>query len=258
MAAAQIAMATNTFLGPLMDAAGNDYRIIASSSAIFWTAVRLLLGKTGSVDWYAVLHAVITAIGSILCIYFDLHASEIDPKGTPEPLRSIRCASALTVLHTLLPIVSLGYAVHDLVDGIYLKRADFFAHGLFLMVCLVIVCEMGAPHLVVAGLVMELSTLPLNLLKVQWSRPSYMLANATVLVLTFFLGRIVAFPWLWARWIDTFREEHAKGEPMCYPSHFIYIVVAFGSVFHVLNFYWFALIVRGIWRKLHGKKPRLD
>ena len=119
-----------------------------------------------NVYWYAVLHAILTGPPALLCMYLDAHASRIDPGSSPEPLRSIKGAQALTPLHSLVPMISLGYGLVDLVEGIYLKRYDYVIHGLSMLASMGSCCFLGKSHLVTPALIMELSSVPLNVSRV--------------------------------------------------------------------------------------------
>ena len=113
-------------------------------------------------DWYAVLHAILTGPPALLCMHLDSHASRIDPGSSSEPLRSIKGAEALTPLHAIIPMVSLGYGLVDLIEGIFLNRGDFIVHGLGVLASMGSCCYLGKSHLVTPALVMELSSIPLN------------------------------------------------------------------------------------------------
>ena len=47
-----------------------------------------------------------------------------------EPQRSFRCLPPASTLAWALPPIELGYALHDLLDGLRMRRADLVAHGL--------------------------------------------------------------------------------------------------------------------------------
>jgi len=100
---------------------------------------------------------------------------------------------------------------------------------------------------------MEMSTIPLNLLKYKFDRPMMSIANTVIFIITFFLSRLIVFPWLWGRWIWTYYEEITDDGPeSCYPSYFIYIVVSIGLVFHGLNIFWMFRIIKGAIKKIRG------
>jgi hypothetical protein len=151
-------------------------------------------------------------------------------------------------------MISLGYAVLDLFDGLVRKRVDNILHGLILGVLMTIVCEIGSQHLTTYGLVMEISTVPLNLLKVEWSSTVFSVINQASFVGLFFVGRILVVPALWLSWILTYRDEVLLGgATSCYPDYFFaYVYVGFGASFHALNVYWMYLIVKGALRKMRG------
>jgi len=98
---------------------------------------------------------------------------------------------------------------------------------------------------------MEVSTIPLNLLKYNFDRPIISIANTVIFIITFFMSRLIVFPWLWGRWIWTYHEAIAGDSPSsCYPSYFIYIVVSIGLVFHGLNAFWMFRIIKGAIKKI--------
>jgi len=46
-----------------------------------------------------------------------------------EPQRSFRCLPPASTLAWALPPIELGYALHDLLDGVRMRRVDLVAHG---------------------------------------------------------------------------------------------------------------------------------
>jgi hypothetical protein len=252
MGAYSFATAVASACGPLLDAAGGDYRLVTAASAAVWLALKTAAGRRGRVDWYSLVHAVVAGAGGCMCIYLDAHAAALDPAGlgVPEPLRSVRCAPALTPLHTLLPMVTLGYAAADLLHGVALGRGDFILHGAGLGACFGFVCQLGVPHLVAGALVMDVSSVPLNVLHVAWRSAAVDVLVHVIFAAAFFATRIVVFPLLWYRWVAAFLGEATA--PACYPSFFIYAVVGFGLLFHGLNAYWMVLIAKKAARKVTG------
>jgi hypothetical protein len=64
---------------------------------------------------------------------------------------------------------------------------------------------------------------------------------------------MVAFPWLWGRWVWTYYIEVTEaGAVTCYPQYFIFVVVVVGLVFHGLNVYWMNIIIIGAAKKIRG------
>lgn len=77
--------------------------------------------------------------------------------------------------------------------------------------------------------------------------------NTFAFVLSFFFSRMVAFPWLWGRWVWTYYIEVTEaGAVTCYPQYFIFVVVVVGLVFHGLNVYWMNIIIIGAAKKIRG------
>ncbi len=238
-----------SYIDPLL--ASYTSRQISLFSALIWIVLKQVLGKSLGVDWYAMIHALVTAGGALVVVYLDLNAEVIAGEG--EPLRSIRCEPALTSLHSILPMVSLGYAFSDFVEGVRLWRKDWILHGLLLGSCFMLVCELGVPHLVSAPLHREVSSIPLNLLHAKWSNPVLVMGTNASFLLSFFFSRIVLVPYLWYKWLLTYYNEIivAKGD-LCYPWWFVYTVLFFGIGFHALNSYWMIFIFKKAYRKLSG------
>ena len=136
---------------------------------------------------------------------------------------------------------------------------DFMVHGFSLGSVMLAVCELKVPHTVASLLIMEVSSVPLNLLKVKWTRPIFGHLNGATFVTTFFFSRIVAVPWLWSRWLLAFYGIVAVGgSSPCFPSYFFYVVLAFGAIFHSLNVYWFWVIVKGSQKRVFGLEKKAD
>jgi len=78
-----------------------NYRFVSLISAAFFAFIKLVLGKRGGVDWYAVVHAFIATVGSTLCLVIDFYADSIDP-GVLNTI-SILCTVPVVSPFTLLP-----------------------------------------------------------------------------------------------------------------------------------------------------------
>jgi hypothetical protein len=85
-----------------------NLRTVAAVSFASLLVARTVGGIRGGIDWCALIHAIVTAIGSVMCTYLDLFSSH-SLTGTNEPLRSCLCHPALTSLHRILPAITLGY-----------------------------------------------------------------------------------------------------------------------------------------------------
>uniref|UniRef100_A0A7S4HND2 TLC domain-containing protein n=1 Tax=Odontella aurita TaxID=265563 RepID=A0A7S4HND2_9STRA len=248
-------------------AASWNLRYVAVVSGAILMAVHVLGKKVGpdgqkkinrgGVCWDGLLHGILSGVGSSLCLYLDFFAAE-EISGSPEPMRSIRCEGPLTSLHRLLPAITWGYAMVDIVDSFTLGN-DFLMHGTMLGAVMGTVCELGVPHTITPMLIMEVSTIPLNLTGATFLPQIAILVAQLMFAVLFFIIRILLVPLLWARWVKTFYEEEAiEKDNVCFPHWFIYVVLVFGVLFHSLNFYWFRKVVRKIKRKLVGEEKMTD
>jgi hypothetical protein len=123
---------------------------------VFFLAIRLRFGKQLQIDWDAFVHALLTTIGSCMCVYLD-YSTAIDIRGFPEPQGSIiHCLGPLTSLHRILPSITLGYAICDILNGFTLG-ADALAHGFATFTVMALFIVHGASHIMTPMLVMEVS-----------------------------------------------------------------------------------------------------
>ena len=80
-----------------------------------------------------------------------------------EPLNMVRCGSPVTSLHRVLPTVSLGYAILDLVDGFAIDLA-FMMHGIAFFTFSLCLSEINKNELLAIMLTLEVSNLKIILL----------------------------------------------------------------------------------------------
>ena len=253
MATAHLAALAIRISAATLDAASGNYRIIAVVSGCWWLTIKSTLGNSGGVYWFSLLHAMVTGVGGALCAYLDFFGIPSDQ--VQEPLRSVQCAPALSPLHTILPMITLGYALSDLLEGLHIGKWDFIYHGLVLGLCCLILCEMGLSHVVGSALIMEISSIPYNFVSVKWRIAGVDMAVNVLFMVSFFVSRIVAFPILWSRWLYVYHAEVVmRGKESCYSSTFVCIVLVFGIAFHALNLYWMVLISRKAYRKVFGRQ----
>jgi len=228
-----------------------NLRYVAAAAAVLFWLVRSTMRKKRGVDWYALLHALITASGSLACVYLDAVASEA-LTGEPEPARSCRCHGPLTSLHRILPAVTMGYALFDLIDGFTIS-VDFALHGLATFFLMAYFTEHDLPQFITPMLLMEVSTLFLTVVRADFFSPTMAMANQLLFALNFFLFRLVVCPLIWLKIILVLYQEQSGGQSSsCLPSHFGVVVLLFGTFFHVLNGYWFVKIVKKARRKMAG------
>jgi TLC domain len=208
----------------LDDCGGWDWnlRLVGLVSASLLLFVRLALQRKWGIEWYALIHALVSSGGAIICLYLDSTSSELLTGGMNEPLRAVLCQEPLTSLHRILPAITMGYALFDLYDGIFIS-IDFIMHGTATLAIMAIFVEVNAPQIMSPMLIMETSTIFLNVTKCDFFTPTMSIANLACFVISFFVTRLVIFPVLWVRLMMTMwekREDSAFQE--CYPAHFKY------------------------------------
>jgi len=214
-------------------------------------AIRFTFKKYRGVDWYALIHAIITGYGSLFAAYLDAHAAE-PLTGLAEPLRSCSCHGSLTSLHRVLPAITMGYATFDLLDGLTLG-IDFALHGFFTLLVMVVFVQMNAPHVVAPFLLMEVSTINLAMMRADFFPELVALANMAGFAFFFFLFRIVVCPILWWQLCQVmWAERNSETYQSCFPPALLPFFVLAGVFFNALNSFWFYKIVRKIQRKLSG------
>ena len=156
---------------------------VAMATTATILVIRACLGQLHGVDWYAFMHALVTGVGSILCLYLDVFAYDSLREGTytfthvihtTHPrfansrfahstislsptvrLNPGQCGDTpLTSLHRILPAITMGYSVFDMFDGFHL-RLDFLLHGGATFLVMALFVENDVPHLVTSMLLME-------------------------------------------------------------------------------------------------------
>jgi len=232
-----------------------NLRFVAVLTAGALWLVRRALGKKRGVDWYAFVHAVLTATGSLACVYLDVASSESFEPHVPEPLRSCRCSGPLTSLHRILPAITMGYSLFDFLDGITIS-VDFALHGSATLFVMAFYCEIGAPHFITPMLLMEVSTVFLTVVRADFFTERMAMANQLLFALNFFLFRLVVVPLVWLKHIVVMAEERTSDTfRECFPPYFFPVSLVFGVFFHLLNAYWFVKIAKKARRKITGIEP---
>lgn len=91
-----------------------------------------------------------------MCVYLDYSAAT-DIRGFPEPQGStLHCLGPLTSLHRILPSITLGYAICDIINGFTLGK-DALAHGFATFMVMSLFIGHGASHIMTPMLLMEVS-----------------------------------------------------------------------------------------------------
>lgn len=221
-----------------------------------FAAMRLTLAERGGINWYALLHAIIAGLGGVVCAYLSFVSAEY-MTGTPEPLGTALCHGPLTSLHRILPTVSVGYSVFDLLDGLHLG-ADFLSHGAVMFLFSAYIMEVDKNQVLAVMLTLEVSTIFLDLIRAKFFTPRMAMANMLLFVITFFLCRIVFGPYAIYQHASVLYSVGREQSQHCLPRGFDHIILVTGIFFNVLNFFWFYKILRKLKRKLTGTEGIKD
>lgn len=229
-----------------------NLRTVAATSAITFLTIRTRIHRTYEVEWDSFIHSIISGLGSAICIYLNYYAA-IPLAGFPEPIASLEeCQGPLTSLHRIIPAITQGYAICDIINGFHLLSKglgpEFLAHGLATFLVAAFFNELNASHILTPVLIMEGSTIPLGILRAKFLTPTTQVICQGIFVLLFFICRLVVFPLMLIEALP-----YMKGK--CFPHYLYYVCFIFGLFFNCLNVFWFVKIVKKIHRKMSGKEP---
>lgn len=230
-----------------------DLFSVAVTSAAIFLSIRLLLGKKYGVDWDAFVHALLTAIFSCICQYYNSFLAD-EMRGHPEPYGSIsKCLGPLTSLHRIVPSMTLGYAICDIINGFTLG-VDALAHGFATFTVMAAFVYLDASHIIAPMLTMEVSTMFLAIMRGEFFTPGQKIGLQFVFTITFFITRVLLTPYLMVGVLMTI--YHDQGE--CIHPALFWVTLIFSIFFTGLNIFWFYKIVQKINRKLSGKESMAD
>ena len=226
-----------------------NLRVVAGVSAVVLLSMRYTIGHKWNVDWDALVHAVISGVGSAVCIYLNIYAASHMTGGVNEPLGTIQCNGALTSLHRIIPAITQGYAICDIINGWKLGPA-FLAHGIGTFTIMTLFNELEASAIITPMLIMEVSTIVLAMLRCEFFTPKLQLITQATFALLFFVCRILIAPYLCLDVIVKMNEHLGD----CYPRFIYYVTLVFGVFFNGLNLFWFIKLVKKIQRKIRGEE----
>lgn len=226
---------------------------VAIMSAVIFLSIRFLLGKKYDVDWDALVHAVLTAILSCMCQYLNYY-SAIEMRGEPEPYGTIaKCMGPLTSLHRIVPSITLGYAICDIINGFTLS-IDAVAHGFATFTVMASFIYLDASPLITPMLVMEVSTSILAFLRAKFLTPFQRILLQVMFAVTFFLTRILLTPYVMYEGLAVM--YYFQGD--CIHPALFWVTLLFSTFFIILNLFWFYKLLKKIERKLSGKESMTD
>jgi hypothetical protein len=223
-------------------------RAVTVTSAAVFLGMRMQIGHKYDVDWDACIHAIISGIGSAICIYLNIYAA-VPLNGIAEPLGSISCSNGpLTSLHRIIPAITQGYAVCDIINGFRLGPV-YLAHGIATFSVVAIFNENNASHILTPMLIMEVSTIVLAILRANFFTETMQFVTQATFALLFFISRVIVSPLVHYDIVSSMIRMEKEMEA-CLPSVIFYGTVGFGLFFHCLNFFWFVKLLQKIKRKL--------
>eukprot|EP00529_Nitzschia_sp_RCC80_P032374 CAMPEP_0113473244 /NCGR_PEP_ID=MMETSP0014_2-20120614/17942_1 /TAXON_ID=2857 /ORGANISM="Nitzschia sp." /LENGTH=217 /DNA_ID=CAMNT_0000366001 /DNA_START=147 /DNA_END=797 /DNA_ORIENTATION=+ /assembly_acc=CAM_ASM_000159 len=168
---------------------------VAVVTAIVLGTLRLVCKTAYGVNWYSLFHASVTGICSFVCVWLNVFAGT-GITATPEPLGSILCNGPLTSLHAIVPAITMGFGVFDIVEG-FAHGTDFILHGLATFSVMAYFCVVGVPEIITPMLLMEISTINLCLMRASFLSERAMTVNIGLFMSSFFAFRMVICPYLW-------------------------------------------------------------
>ena len=107
-----------------------EHRSVALGTFLILFMVRQICGEKYGVNWWGLLHSVVTGYLAFVVIFLNAFAAE-PLTGTDEPLRSVMCGGPLTSLHRILPAITYGYGALDILEG--LKLSTDFVSGIVVL-----------------------------------------------------------------------------------------------------------------------------
>ena len=244
-----------------------NLRYVAITSGIVLSLIRFIYPKHSyKIDWCSLIHAIITSVGSIICMYLDTSyaqyvgsdnitptvATTIQMIHIAEPARTIQyCTTVLplTSLHRILPAITLGYSILDFVHGLTLG-IDFLFHGLITTLAVYYMVDVtNTPARMSSMLFMELSTIFLCFKDTTIFTPVIAQINMLCFVLTFFLSRCVVVPYIWYQLMKEIIVNYQTSTyQQCFPPHYMETIFVFGILFHALNGFWMYKIIQKVIR----------
>mmetsp|Transcript_41381 Transcript_41381/g.81312 ORF Transcript_41381/g.81312 Transcript_41381/m.81312 type:complete len:222 (+) Transcript_41381:86-751(+) len=186
------------------------------------------------------IHSIIAGAFTVLILIDDISNN----RGYPQFCTEI---NPPCLLAEVLPMITVGYAVFDVIVGLRSNRVDYFLHGVILFGFMGVSCMYGMSHHLSYGLSMEWSTIFLNLraLKKNWID--------IVFVVTFVATRIFLVPYLWWIWVKGYERADDATKACLAGSEILYHSVIFaGMFFNLLNLYWGQIIVRRLYAKIRS------
>mmetsp|Transcript_27631 Transcript_27631/g.61711 ORF Transcript_27631/g.61711 Transcript_27631/m.61711 type:complete len:257 (-) Transcript_27631:83-853(-) len=203
---------------------------VSTGSLVFFGILDRRFHKIGDIETVGLVHSMLASFLSVYTIAADL------ARGVDWPIFCDASAPAPPATAALLPMITCGYAVFDVIVGFRANRIDYFLHGVALFFLCGTACHYEVGAVLPYGLVMECSTVFLNLrsLKKNWIDVAF--------VSSFVFFRIGLVPFYWYKWTTRFRAIPLAQR--CLSEGVYYAMFYGGAFFTALNVYWGQIIVR--------------
>ena len=141
----------------------------------------------------------------------------------------------MTSLHRIIPAITQGYAICDIINGFKLGPA-FLAHGVATLIISLIFNELNASHILTPMLIMEVSTIVLAILRADFFTPTMQLVTQASFAILFFISRVLVSPMIYYE-IFTNMIEKSQDMDACFPKLIFYSTIIFGFFFNALNLF---------------------
>lgn len=171
----------------------------------------------------------------------------------PSVERNFLCLPPAAVLTRQLPAFELGYALHDLVEGVRLRQASFFLHGCLVVPFVSYLCYIDIAHQLSRLIIVHLSTIFLNLRRADFGTVGNSAVDVCFFV-SFMLLRVVMVPimlfnFCWYGLVTSDPDRWGS----CIDRSGMRAAVVGSVIFVSLNLYWAVLIVQKLLTKFSGK-----
>ena len=190
------------------------------------------------------LHSTIIGLASVYVVIFE-------PGLYPQPEASFLCEfDHSSFWSVVIPRISLGYAVHDILDGVVQKDLPFFLHGVGLGGMLLYMEYQSVTSVAVYPLTMEISTIFFTLRGLNWRNSMLNDMFDVLFAITFLLLRfIILNKWLFSYLLMGLTSNRAMWGS-CMSDNVLKVVAFIGLFFNLLNIYWGKTLVYKIRQKI--------
>lgn len=209
--------------------------VLVSCAAYHWLgrfdgdALMLRCGvRSTGINFWSLVHSAGMTVAALLVLALEERQDVVEPE------RSFACLPPSSILAWVLPPIELGYALHDLLDGLSMRRVDLIAHGVVVAAALVPMIALGVAHHTSRLLLMHLSTIFLNMRRADLGGAGNSAVDASFLV-SFLLLRLGLLPLWWVRFLSHGARSDPAGWGGCMHYGVLYGAFASGLVMHGLN-----------------------